>query len=192
VFLWFSIRLDLPAARLVARHASGFRLFAPFTLAGFLPLWLLISFLFIAVDSIGGRRGAWSRGGLLLTAAWSSGIVAALLQLLARRQRPSLNTALVIVRPWQPGPLVHAPGWPSTTTAIAFAAVIVLCRLHPRGSPIWLFVGTGYLFARIAAGGPAVSDCVAGMLVAMVMVAQLAPKFPEMPARPRWDERITD
>src|SRR5262245_29022432 len=163
--------LDPPIARAIARHSFGysFDLYTLFRLAGYLPLWAVVSLAFIAIDAPNGWRAAWSRGGVLITAVTIAGALAEILKLLVRRERPSADVAMYVFRPWRESPFSSSGlGWPSSHTAVAFAAVFVLCRLHPRATPIWLLVGAGCAFSRLTGNLHFLSDVIGGAMVGYV------------------------
>jgi membrane-associated phospholipid phosphatase len=171
VALLLASLLDPPIARVVARHPFGysFDLYTLFRLAGYLPLWAVVSLAFIAIDAPNGWRAAWSRGGVLLTAVTLAGALAELLKLLVRRERPSADVAMYVFRPWRESPFSSSGlGWPSSHTAVAFAAVFVLCRLHPRATPVWLLVGAGCAFSRLTNNLHFLSDIVGGAMVGYI------------------------
>jgi membrane-associated phospholipid phosphatase len=167
--------LDRPVAEYIAQRPFGysFDLYSMFRLAGFLPLWIVVSAAFILIDSERGWRRAWRRGGLLLAAVMASGACAELLKLLVRRERPG-DMASYVFRPWTDSPFASGGlGWPSSHTAVAFAAAWVLCRLYPRAAVIWMAMAAACAFSRLLNNAHFVSDLVCAALLAYVVVAVL-------------------
>ena len=167
--------LDRPLAEYIAQRPLGysFDLYAMFRLAGFLPLWLAVSVAFILIDSEHGWRHAWRRGGLLLCAVVVSGATAELLKVLVRRERPGDDAAYVF-RPWTEGAFATGGlGWPSSHTAVAFAAAWLLCRLYPRAAVVWIAMGAACAFSRLSNNAHFASDVVSAALIAYIVVALL-------------------
>lgn len=171
VVLLLASLLDAPIARAMARHPLGysFDLYTLLRLAGYLPLWAVVSLAFAAIDAPSGWRAAWSRGGVLFLAVTIAGVLAEILKVLVRRERPSTDLAMYVFRPWRESPFSSSGlGWPSSHTAVAFAAVFMLCRLHPRATPIWLLIGIGCAFSRLSNNLHFLSDVIGGAMVGYI------------------------
>ena len=167
--------LDRPLAQYIAQRPFGysFDLYAMFRLAGFLPLWAVVSVAFVLIDSERGWRHAWRRGGLLWCAVTASGATAELLKMLVRRERPD-DVAMYVFRPWTESPFATGGmGWPSSHTAVAFAAAWLLCRLYPRAAVVWISMGAACAFSRLSSNAHFASDVVGAALVAYLVVAVL-------------------
>jgi undecaprenyl-diphosphatase len=180
--------LDAPIARtLRVRHPIGDR-FDPSTLlrlAGYLPLWALVSLAIAAVDAPSGWRAIWSRGGVLLLTVTIASVLAELVKALVRRERPSTTLVMSLFRPWRDGPFSLAgSGWPSSHMAVAFAGLFVLCRLFPRATPIWLFLAIGYAFARLTFNLHFVSDVAGGAVVGYIAARACGALAPAPEFRP--------
>lgn len=168
--------LDGPVVRYVASHpASWFDpdLYAMFRLAGFVPVWTVVAAAFALIDSREGWRAAWSRGGRLFTAVVVAGAATEVLKIIVRRERPHADLARYVFRPWHQDTFSSNLGWPSGHAAVAFAAVWVLCRLHPRATLVWLLIGGACAFSRLANNDHFVSDVVGGAVVAYAVVMLL-------------------
>jgi undecaprenyl-diphosphatase len=155
----------------MARHpfSYSFDLYTLFRLAGYLPLWAVVSLAFAAIDAPNGWRAVWARGGALFVAVTIAGALAEILKLLVRRERPSANLAAYVFRPWRDSPFsTSGLGWPSSHTAVAFAAVFVLCQIHPRATPIWILIGIGCAFSRLSGNLHFLSDIVGGAMVGYI------------------------
>jgi membrane-associated phospholipid phosphatase len=167
---------DRPIAELIARHPLGYssELYSMFRFAGYVPLWLLVSAAFILIDSSAGWRRAWRRGGMLFASALMAGLLAEILKILIRRERPSLDISEYAFRSWTEGTFASGGlGWPSSHTAVAFGAAWALCRLHPRAAPLWMLIGVACGVSRIGNNAHFASDVVGGALVGFLVVAML-------------------
>jgi len=143
--------------------------------AGYVPTWLLVAAVFALIDS--GRSAAsityplrdkWSRAATLVSSVLLAGLLAELTKALVRRQRPDLDIAGYTFRPyWQDPWSTSGLGMPSGHTAVAFGAAAILCRLHPRATPIWLGIATGCAATRLLAQAHYLSDTVAGAVVGL-------------------------
>jgi membrane-associated phospholipid phosphatase len=169
--------LDLPLAALAARYplSDGFDFYAMCRLVGYLPVWLVVGAALALIDSPRGWRALWSRGGLLVTSVTLAGGAAELLKIIVRRERPGPPYESYSFRPWaQDTWWTGGLGWPSSHVAVAFAAVWVLWRLHPRARPIWLLLGCGCAWSRLAFRDHFLSDVVGAAVVAYGVVHALA------------------
>ena len=168
--------LDGPVTSALSRRdiTYSYDLYTMFRLAGFVPLWLVVAVALVAIDSAGGWRDAWRRGGLLAAAVALSGSVAELLKLAIRRQRPGVDPLAYGFRPWHDSPFANdGLGWPSSHAAVAFAAAWALSRLYPRASIVWLTIAALCALSRLVRNDHYLSDLVAGALVAYAVVALL-------------------
>jgi membrane-associated phospholipid phosphatase len=64
---------------------------------------------------------------------------------------------------------------------VAFAAAWVLCRLHPRASPVWLALAVGCAFTRLVSHAHLLSDVVVAAVAAYAVVWVVW----------RWEARLT-
>ena len=131
--------LDEVVARFIANRPFGYSydLFTMFRLGGFLPLWGIVAAAFVLIDSRVGWRAAWSRGALIFLAVSLAGAGAEILKLIVRRERPGLDMTGYgyVFRPWEQDAFsTSGLGWPSSHTAVAFAAAwaFAVCILGPR------------------------------------------------------------
>ena len=163
-------------------------------LAGYLPLWALVSLAIAAVDVPNGWRSIWSRGGVLLLTVTIASVLAEIVKTLMRRDRPSTALALSLFRPWRDSPFSSGgSGWPSSHTAVAFAAVFVLCRLYPRAAPIWLLIGIGCALSRFAYNLHSLIDVAGSAMVAYIAARACAALAPAPETRPGvWRYREDD
>ena len=138
VALLLASLLDAPIARAMARHPFGysFDLYTLLRLAGYLPLWAVVSLAFAAIDAPSGWRAVWSRGGVLFLAVTIAGVLAEILKVLVRRERPSTDLAMYVFRPWRESPFSSSGlGWPSSHTAVAFARGVRAVPAAPARDP---------------------------------------------------------
>lgn len=168
--------LDRPFAEYVARHPSGYsEMNTLLRMAGYVPLWTIVAIAFAMIDARLGWRGVWSRGGLLFASVVVSGGAAEVLKMLVRRQRPTPPFAEYLFRPWPQDTFSSAGlGWPSSHVAVAFAAVWVLCRVHPRASLVWILIGGGCAVSRVAHNGHYLSDVVGAAALSYGVVLALS------------------
>jgi membrane-associated phospholipid phosphatase len=132
---------------------------------GYLPLWGLLAVALLLVDWPTPSR--WRRGVRLFGAAALGGIVAELLKILIRRERPGLSAdAFYSFRSWSDGLLATGGlGLPSSHALVGFAAAAMLSRLFPRATAIWWLLAIGCGLSRVAAGAHFLSDIVVAAVV---------------------------
>jgi membrane-associated phospholipid phosphatase len=165
----FASLVDLPVAAWADAHPSGVspELIALCRLAGYLPAWIVVGAAFLLIDRPGGWRAIWSRGGVLLTSVVCSGASAELLKIIVRRERPMPPFTGYVFRPWSVQTWSSSGlGWPSSHVAVAFGAVWALWYLHPRARAVWLLVGCGCAWSRLAFHDHFLSDVVGATFVA--------------------------
>lgn len=170
---WF----DMPVAAWFARHplTDGFDFLAMCRLAGYLPMWVVVGVAFALIDAPRGWRGLWSRGGLLVASVTVAGAAAEVLKILVRRERPLPPFTDYSFRAWEQDTWSSGGlGWPSSHVAVAFAAVWVLWRLHPRARAVWLLIGCGCAWSRLAFNDHFLSDVAGAAFVAYGVVPGLA------------------
>jgi membrane-associated phospholipid phosphatase len=143
-------------------------------LAGYLPLWGIVGLALILQDWVPRARRTLrqaSRRGLpLFWSAALAGIVAELLKLALRRERPGLTDGAHVFRPWTDHPWSTAQlGLPSSEAAVAFGAAAILARLFPATWALWYGVALGCAVTRVASGAHFLSDVVLAALVGYVV-----------------------
>lgn len=148
-------------------------------LPGYLPLWGIAAIGLFLQDWEPRVRRAWrvaSRRGLLLFgAATGGGVVAEVLKLAVRRERPRLTDGVHVIRAWSDRPFSTADfGLPSSEAAVAFAAAAMLGCLFPRVRPLWYGLALGCAVPRVASGAHFASDVVLGALVGYVVAFCIA------------------
>ncbi len=143
---------------------------------GYLPLWLVVSVVFIVHD---GRvplrpplRDRFSRGVLLALSSGMSGALAELFKLIIRRERPGIGDSLWSFRPFAVDTFSTSNlSMPSSHSAVAFGAVFMLCRLHPGAWPLWIGMGLGCGMQRVLAHAHFVSDVYAAAILGYACAA---------------------
>lgn len=168
---------DRPVAALAEAHP--FRgspdLYLLCRLAGYVPVWIVVAAALASIDMRRGWRAAWTRGGALIASVLLSGVAAELLKLVVRRERPAAPFTAYAFRPWTENPWSSAGlGWPSSHVAVAFAAVWVLWRLHPRAWPVWLLIGSACAWSRLAFNDHYLSDVVGAAALAYFVATGVA------------------
>lgn len=136
---------------------------------GYLPTWLVIALAFW----IEGRNRTPNAAAELRDAARAilvatiiGGIVAELLKLLIRRERPGPTAGISYsFRPFSERPFYSGDlGLPSSHVMVAFAGAGALNRRFPRAGPIVLALAAGCGLTRLFSQAHFLSDAVAGAL----------------------------
>jgi membrane-associated phospholipid phosphatase len=141
---------------------------------GYLPIWLLLAVAFWL--QTGHRRRALLVG-LVPTAA---GSLAAVMQVLIRRERPGLHNGAYYFRPFTDRPFHGSEfGMPSSHAIVAFSGAWLLCRIFPRAWPVWLLLAVGCAWSRVAAQAHFFSDVTVGAVAAYFLVALAGGKWGE-------------
>jgi membrane-associated phospholipid phosphatase len=150
-------------------------------LAGYLPLWSIVALALVLHDWVPRTRRtlprASRRGLLLFWSAALGGIIAELLKIAFRRERPGLTDGAHLFRPWSDQPFSTARlGLPSSEVAVAFAAATVLARLFPEAWLLWYTLAVGCALTRVASGAHFMSDVLLAALVGYVSALVLWPR----------------
>lgn len=158
-----------------------------FRMAGYFPLWAVVGLAIVLQDWAPRTLQTLStraRRGLLLF--WSTalgGIVAELLKIVIRRERPGPNDGDWVFRAWSDRPFGTAQlGLPSSEAAVAFAAAAMLARLFPRGRELWYALALTCTLTRVVSGAHFLSDVVlaaiVGYLVSVILWQRAAIAHP--------------
>jgi membrane-associated phospholipid phosphatase len=139
-------------------------------LAGYFPLWGIVALALVLHDwvprTLATLRRASRPGLLLFWSAALGGIVAEILKLTLRRERPSLTDGLHVFRPWAERPFSTSQlGLPSSEAAVAFAAAAALARLFPEARMLWYALATACALTRVVSGAHFMSDVMLAALV---------------------------
>jgi membrane-associated phospholipid phosphatase len=138
-------------------------------LVGYLPVWLVIA-LGIWLQTRDRRTAL-----LLALVPTAGGAVCAVLQVLLRRERPGLHAGHYYFRPFLDRPFHGSEfGLPSSHAMVAFSGAWLLCRLYPRGWPVWLALAVGTALSRVAAQAHFLSDVTVGAVAAYFLVAVIS------------------
>jgi len=124
-------------------------------------------------------RRAW----LLAIAPVVAGLLAELLKLLIRRERPSLHDGEYVYRSFADRTLdSHDLGFPSSHVTVAFAGATIVAGQYPRAGPVAYLLALGCAITRLTAQAHFLSDLVGGALVGWAVATMLARRFPSEPA----------
>jgi membrane-associated phospholipid phosphatase len=139
-------------------------------LAGYVPLWAIVALALVLHDWVPRQLPtlprASRRGLLLFWSAALGGIIAELLKIVFRRERPGLTDGAHVFRSWSDQPFSTARlGLPSSEVAVAFAAATALARLFPEAWLLWYALAVGCAFTRVASGAHFMSDVLLAALV---------------------------
>lgn len=133
---------------------------------GYLPFWLIVAVAMWAQTR--NRRAAL----LLALVPTAGGAIAALLQVLLRRERPGLHDGHYVFRAFSDRPFHGAEfGLPSSHAMVAFSAAWLLCRMYPRAWLVWVVIATGCALSRVAAQAHFLSDVTVAAVAGYFLVA---------------------
>ena len=138
----------------VNKHSD---LFSLCRVCGYLPTWLLVAGVVWLLDK---HKYRLTRAACIPLAAIGGGLVAEIGKITFRRLRPDqADGVLYAMRSFSERPLSSSGlAMPSSHAAVAFAAVFMLCRIYPRGSVIFISLGTGCAISRVLVGAHYFSD----------------------------------
>lgn len=140
---------------------------------GSLVLWLPLALAFW-LEARARRAPAPQRAWFLLWGPALAGLLAELLKLLVRRERPDLHAGAYVYRSFSERPLdSHDLGFPSSHVMVAFAGAAVLARLHPRAGAVACVLAVGCAITRVLAQAHFASDVVAGGIAGWAVGAWL-------------------
>ncbi|MDQ8155246.1 MAG: phosphatase PAP2 family protein [Gemmatimonadota bacterium] len=130
---------------------------------GFAPTWAVAALAMWLHERPESAARAKVRAWYLLTVPLAGGLVAEILKLLLRRQRPEVNGGDYGFRPWSDHPFsTSGLAWPSSHTMVAFAAATALARLFPRARWVWYALAAGCGITRMLAHAHFFSDVMLG------------------------------
>ncbi len=122
------------------------------------------------------KRRAW----LLLLSPGVAGLVAEVLKIVIRRERPALNEGAYGFRPWDDRTWSGAGlAFPSSHAAVAFGGAAMLAILFPRARWVGYVLAAGCALTRILAGAHFVSDTVLGAGVGWLTAQWLSSRMRE-------------
>lgn len=140
---------------------------------GYLPVWLVVGVVMLLIHRnpdtghIRRHRGTVLPAGLILISNVAAcSIVAELLKLLVRRERPSLHEGMYHFRPWAEKTFNSGGlGMPSSHTMVAISAAWILSRLYPRGTVFFIAMGLGCGYVRVSSNNHFFSDAVVSVVM---------------------------
>jgi membrane-associated phospholipid phosphatase len=99
------------------------------------------------------------------------GLVAEVLKLLLRRERPGPHDGEYVFRAFSERPFsTSGLALPSSHALVAFTGAWVLCRLYPKAWPVWLFLAAGCALTRVQAHAHFLSDVTVAAIAAWMVV----------------------
>lgn len=149
---------------------------------GFLGTWVALAVAMVLQE--GGDPAkqplARRRGLLLVGSATLGGLVAELLKLLIRRERPMVHEGLYGFREFADRTFsTSGLAMPSSHTLVAFAGAAMLARLYPRARWVGYVLAAGCGVSRVMARAHFVSDVVlaagCGWIVAFLLAKRWSP-----------------
>jgi undecaprenyl-diphosphatase len=112
-----------------------------------------------------------------------AGLMAELLKLLIRRERPNLHAGEYFYRSFGDRTLdSHDLGFPSSHVTVAFAGATIVARQYPRAGWVAYLLAAGCAVTRLGAQAHFLSDVVGGGLVGWAVATMVSRRFPS--ARP--------
>ncbi|MGH7560418.1 MAG: phosphatase PAP2 family protein, partial [Gemmatimonadales bacterium] len=116
--------------------------------AGSLVFWAPLAVAVALEQRVRGERGI-RRASMLFLAPALSGLLAEVLKILLRRERPGLHDGDVVFRSFLDRPFsTSAIGLPSSHVMVAFAGAAVLARLFPGAAPVGYLLAAGCALTR--------------------------------------------
>lgn len=142
---------------------------------GYVPTWIVVAVVFALIDWPKVKRMGWFRAmwrpGLLLMAVIIAGVMAELLKILIRRERPGMHDGAYVMRSYLEDPFYSGGlSSPSSHSAVAFAAGFMMMHLVPRAGWVWLILAFGCAMTRIMAQAHFVSDTYLAAVVSWAVV----------------------
>jgi membrane-associated phospholipid phosphatase len=169
---------------------------------GFLPTWAVVSAALLLSGPVSAprdddarRRAALIRALLPLLAATVGGLVAEILKLLLRRERPTSQVGAYVFRSWHEHPLsTSGLALPSSHALVAFTAAAILARMYPRARWLWFGLAAGCALTRVLARAHFLSDvtlsAICGWAVAAVLWRWYLRRWP-LSAPPHASSRVS-
>lgn len=173
---------------LLDKHFANTDLGRLFRIQGYLPTWILVGSALVLHDwpkrAAEGWRGAWRRGGMVVVSAVAGGLLAEVVKLLVRRERPG-DTGEYVFRAWSDRPFsTSGLGMASSHVLVAAAALAILARLFPRAAPVCYLLALGCAYSRVAAGAHFLSDVVGALILGALVAELIWRRFRPGPATP--------
>jgi membrane-associated phospholipid phosphatase len=144
---------------------------------GYMPVWIVVGIVLILLNRhrptghLKRHVGTHLPAGLILIINVAScALVAEILKLIVRRERPSMHDGMYVYRSifhktFNSGGL----GMPSSHTMVAFAAAWMFAKLYPRISWLCIAIAAGCGMMRVGSNAHFFSDAVVSMVVSYHM-----------------------
>ncbi len=147
-------------------------------IVGFYPTWIVLA-IALWMQTRNRRRAL-----LLFFAPGLGGLLAEVLKLLMRRERPAVMDGEYVFRSFTERPFsTSGLALPSSHALVAFSGAWMLCRLYPRAWPVWVGLAAGCAFTRVEAHAHFLSDVTVAAVAAWFMVEWMWR---------RWERRAED
>ena len=128
---------------------------------GFAPTWGVAALAMWLHEKPEAAARAW----YLVTSVIVGGLLAEVMKLLLRRERPDVMDGDYSFRAWSDHPFsTSGLAWPSSHTMVAFAACTAMARLFPRARWVWYALAAGCGITRMLARAHFFSDVMLGAL----------------------------
>jgi membrane-associated phospholipid phosphatase len=144
---------------------------------GYYPLWMVLG-LAIWLETRNRRYGL-----LVALVPGVAGLVAEVLKILLRRERPGLHDGAYVFRAfsdqfWSTKQI----GLPSSHALVAFAGAWSLVKLYPRARWVWVALAAGCALTRVQARAHFLSDVTVAAIAAWVVVEVVWRRMARPPA----------
>jgi membrane-associated phospholipid phosphatase len=144
---------------------------------GFLPTWAIIA-LGVWLHERGMFEHARRRALLIVASPLLAGVVAELLKLALRRERPGVHDGDYFFRAFSERTFsTGGLALPSSHAMVAFGGAAMLAYFYPRARWLWFALAAGCGLTRVLARAHFLSDVVVGALAALATTAWLWNRF---------------
>ena len=149
---------------------------------GFYFTWIIVCCAILLIDLPKRVKGSYNfirRAVFLFTSSLVSGLVAEILKIVIRRERPEPlyftggNFRGWVGAWWKSNDL----GTPSSHAMVAFGAAWALCIMFPQARIIWIFIGVGCALSRMVQQAHLLGDVYIAAVLSYVIVQFLARKI---------------
>ncbi len=150
--------------------------------AGYYFTWIIIAVALVLIDFPKKIKHGYKflrRGLFLLSSALLSGLIAEILKIIIRRERPEPlfftggNFRDWVGSWWKSNDL----GTPSSHAMVAFGAAWALCIMFPQARLVWIFIGVGCAVSRMAHQAHLLGDVYLACVLSYIITKFLARKF---------------
>lgn len=171
---------------------------------GYLPVWIVLGVVYGISDLRTRRRGGPNRGPravMVILAPLLAGVIAEVLKRTIGRERPPVFPVMTEQNPlpdWPSTAYVYKPflsawaddanlGVPSSHTAVAFGALVMLGLMHRGARPVLWLLAAGCGISRILAGAHWLSDVYVAAVIGAASAALVWARLGR-----RWSGETTD